>query len=839
MNIAFDAIAILGPMSKNRGIGNYALSQFKSMVENDKDNSYFFFNIIEGFDFISKVKTNNIKQFDFYSGENKFIIENKEYKEIYGDIIKNFIKDNKIDVFYITSPFESSYTTYEKEWFLGIKVVSTVYDIIPYVLKERYLTDKKTKNWYMACVENLRWNDKNLVISQSVKDDMIKYLNFQENKIDVIFGAVDYHYKKIEIDPAIKKEIFNKFDIKDKFVMCTGGDDDRKNIAGLIEAYAQMPKELIDEYQLVIVCKLSQQSEYKYNQLVKSKNIFGRVIFTNFVSTEELIYLYNLAVLMAFPSIYEGFGLPVVEAWACGTPVLTSNNSSLGEIAGDGAIIVDPYSVSDISRGLVEALSIVDLEELLSKGKERLKMFQWNRVADLAIKSINSLVPEGVSTEVKNQKIAFFTPLPPVQSGISDYSVDIIMELSKYFEIDVFIDDGYSPVKLEGVQVYNHKEFRKKNKDYFDVVYQVGNSEYHIYMYEYIRKVPGTIVLHDFNMHGVFQYMALSKGKNNLKLYSDIIQSDYSKSETEEYIKNLSNGAVSLQINQMELNGYVVNFANKIIVHSYDSKYKLLTRNIQRNVKLINHYANIEPLIVSGIAKRKLNIEEKNTIMASFGHIHETKRPIPILKAFSKICGEFQDVKYIFVGKIDASIVTEFNACVEDNKLNGKVIVTGYTELDTFTDYIDASDICFNLRYPYNGETSGSLMRILAKGKCVAVNNIGSFGEIPDDVCVKLSNVDNVSEQEEIQEIYNTMKKILTDSIFRNNIENRARLFAEKNLDLKLIAKKYRDFILSQSESNLTEEKLIKISQSEIRDYSNDQIYEISKTLVYAKGEGN
>ena len=835
MNIAFDAIAILGPMSKNRGIGNYALSQFKSMIERDSNNSYFFFNIIEDFDFLSKVKTKNIKQFDFYSGENKFIIANKEYKEIYGDIIKTFIKDNKIDVFYITSPFESSYINYEKEWFLDTKVVSTVYDIIPYVLKEFYLSDKKTKKWYMKCVENIRWNDKNLVISKSVKDDMIKYLDFQEDKIDVIYGAVDYQYKEIEVNPQIKESIFNKFSIKDKFIMCTGGDDDRKNIVALIDAYSRMPKTLVKEYQLVIVCKLSPESENKYNKIIKNKNLINRVVLTNFVSTQELIYLYNLATIMAFPSIYEGFGLPVVEAWACGTPVLTSNNSSLGEIAGDGAIIVDPYNISDISRGLVEALSVVDLEDLLNRGKERLKLFQWDKVADLAIQSINSMAHELVDKEITNKRIAFFTPLPPIQSGISDYSVDIIMELSKYLEIDVFVDDGYSPGKIEGVQIYNHKDFNKRSNNYVDVIYQIGNSEYHLYMYEYIKKTKCTVVLHDYNMHGVFQYIALSKGKNNMKLYSEIIQSDYTQAETEDYIKKLSNGSVPLQINEMELNGYIINFANRIIVHSRDSKEKLLKKNIQRDVKLINSYAKIEPLTSSNAAKKKLKIKENDIIMASFGHIHQTKRPIPILEAFSKICNEFQDIKYIFVGKLDSSIETEFNNFIEEHNLHGKVMVTGYTELDTFADYIDAADLCFNLRYPYNGETSGSLMRILGKGKCVVVNNIGSFGEIPDEVCIKLSNVEKISKEDEVEEIYKTMKKTLNDNVFRNDLENRARKFAEDNLDIKLIAKEYRDYILNPIGSSLTEEKLIKISQSETKDYSDNQIYEIAKTLAYAK----
>ena len=117
-----------------------------------------------------------------------------------------------------------------------------------------------------------------------------------------------------------------------------------------------MPTELKEQYQLVIVCKLSQEAVDGFMKLAKESGAEGRVICTNFVTDEELLIFYNLAHLTAFPSKYEGFGLPVVESWACGTPVLTSNNSSLVEVGGDGAVLVNTNDVSDITRGLVQAL---------------------------------------------------------------------------------------------------------------------------------------------------------------------------------------------------------------------------------------------------------------------------------------------------------------------------------------------------------------------------------------------------------------------------------------------------------------------------------------------------
>lgn len=839
MNIGFDSIAILGPMSKNRGIGNYALSQFSTMINIDKENNYFFLNLLEDYSLHEYIaNTDNLKETYLYCGKDNFLLKDASYEDVIGDIIKSFIKKNNIDVFYITSPFESNFPIYKKEWFEGIKVVATVYDIIPYVLKDKYLTDRNTYKWYMKCVDMLKWVDKCLVISKSVKDDMVKYLGFDKAKITVIHGAVNESYKKIEICEKRKDEIFSKFGIIDKFIMCTGGDDERKNIKELIIAYSKMGQDLINEYQLVVVCKLSVDSINKYTKVIEDNNVKGRVILTNFVTNEELLMLYNLAHLMAFPSKYEGFGLPVVEAFACGTPVLTSNNSSLGEIAEGAAILVNPYNTKDITRGLVGALTNTDLDELIKQGFKKLELYKWETVAEITIKELKNL-DINKNDIFEKRKIAFFTPLPPIKSGISDYSVDILNALSIYFDIDVYIDSGYSPnCELNSqISVYNHNQFIKNCNEYFDVIYQVGNSEYHIYMWDYIRRYKGTVVLHDYNLHGVAQFASLHKN-NDEKQYKEMLLYDYESDVVNDYIEKLHSGNTHLRIYDMETNGFITNYANKIIVHSNEAKEKLLKRDIHRNVKTISSYAKIEPLVENNEIKSNMQIHNKTIIMASFGHIHETKRVIPLLKAFNRFINNNGNINsfYYFVGKLDHGIKPRFETFIKENQLENKVIVTGYTELDEFVKHIDLADICFNLRFPYNGETSGSLMRILGKGKCVVVNDIGSFGEIPDECCIKLPCVDQMSSEDEIESIYNAMEELI-DENKRKILSRNARKFAEENLDINIVAKQYADFINELNVSSLTESLIIDILNNEIKSkkYNSKEVFALSKTLAYSK----
>lgn len=838
MNIAFDAVAILGYMSRNRGIGNYALSQFTGMVNRDSQNKYFFLNMIDSdFKLSPMIKNNNFTEDFIDTGKNNVLLRNEIYSDIIGNIIKRYIRENNIDIFYITSPFESAFTLYKKEWFDGVKVITTVYDIIPYVMKNKYLNDKNTYNWYMKCVENLRWADELFVISDSVKNDLVKHLKFSAENIRTIWGAVDDRYRIINISNTEKSLLLDKFGITKPFIMCTGGEDGRKNLDGLIRAYSLMPENIKNSYQLVVVCKLSENGMKNLKSVAVSHNVGKDVIFTGFVSDEELLKFYNLATLMAFPSKYEGFGLPIVEAWACGTPVLTADNSSLKEIAGDSAILINADIDQSIADGMIKILSDKNLlSEYAGKGMKRLELYRWNRINDNIISLINNINKIKLSkNENKKIKIAFFTPLPPLESGISDYSYDIINELCKYCDIDVFIEETYNAncIFPENVSLYSHRSYHARHGNYKDTIFQVGNSEYHFYMYQYIKKYHGTVVLHDYNLHGAFYHYAVTLCNANYDLYKIFIDNDFP--ECENYINALRNGSANPDLYGMELNSYLTDSADRIIVHSQDSRKKLLEKNISRNVSVIPLYAEILPIIESISVKEKNNFSAEKIIISAFGGIHRTKRIIPLLKAFSELKKENNNIHLMLVGKPAPDIQTELENFITSENLKDFVTITGYTDIEKFKEYIDMSDICLNLRYPYNGETSGSLMRILAKGKCSVVNDIGSFSEIPDNACMKIPSVERMGEVNESGEIYKALKELVENPSERGRIAKNARVYAENQLDIRKIAVKYFNIINSDKNKSPVNEEFIQTLKND-RNITSGDIQGIARTLSYSKG---
>ena len=837
MNIAFDAAALLGPMSKNRGIGNYSYSQLKKMIKLDQQNTYYFFNVFEEFYMEYHVTGGNIVDACFLCGKNYELAFDEEYKELFGEIIRKFLRENKIDVFYMTSPFEGHIMRYCKEWFQGVKTVATVYDIIPYVMKHKYLADKAACRFYMQRVDMLRWVDEYLVISQSVKDDMISYLQFPKERIHVIYGAADPDvYHPVEMSEQERKQLYNKYHIRGRYIMCTGGDDERKNIEGLIRAYAALNRSIIEKYQLAVVCKLSPVSMEKYRCLIHQLQLQGRVLLTGFVPDEDLVRLYNQAELMAFPSLYEGFGLPIVEAWMCGTPVLTSANSSLGEIGGDAAVLVHADSIASIAEGLEDALTKTDLESLVRKGKEKLAYFNWETVAQSALAVIHSM---GKSIEAYTRieevkKIALFTPLPPVKSGISDYSADVIPQLSREFDIDIFIDK-YKPNFREkkNVRIYPAKEFKKRHAQYDRIIYQVGNTFYHEYMFPFIKKYAGIVVLHDYNLRNVLEDIYLHQSNRPKEFMRNFLE-DYGQEMADAYIGRMHTPYAS----QFEVNGFVVNYAERVIVHSQYAKRKLLEKNIGRTVDVIPLYGQAENDVPQGEAeqiRKEFQIEQDCLVFASFGFMYEAKRNLQALMAFERICMEQPDLKarFYFVGEAEKNLHHTLTERIRKNGWKDKVCITGYVSLKEFQKYVTITDVCINLRYPYQGESSATLMRALAKGKCVIVNKIGSFCEIPQNACIMIDSVENMGADEEVGQIYRAMKLAMDDSV-RKNIRHEAKKYAETYLDLEKAGKQYIRVIKEKrTKKKLNEEKLKSFAEKYVCNYSAHEIKDLAKTFAY------
>lgn len=256
------------------------------------------------------------------------------------------------------------------------RVVTTIYDMtymrFPETMHKRNLI--RLKNGIERSVNR---SDIILTISEFSKWEIMHFLNVPEEKIKVLYCATPD--KEIPINFAAVAE---KYKINKPYILYVGTIEPRKNLVNLIRSFDQLKSQYGLPHQLVLAGGNGWQNEEIFRtakEIQHSKDI----VFTGFVSDAEKSTLYQNASVFAFPSLYEGFGIPPLEAMSWGVPVLTSNAASLPEVVGDAAVIIDPYDIEGISDGLYRLLTDNDLrEDLINKGYKQIEKFTWEESAN-------------------------------------------------------------------------------------------------------------------------------------------------------------------------------------------------------------------------------------------------------------------------------------------------------------------------------------------------------------------------------------------------------------------------------------------------------------------------
>jgi glycosyltransferase involved in cell wall biosynthesis len=315
-----------------------------------------------------------------YYPKNKYIYFNRG-DSLEGDI--DVIHYPYFEPFFLTLPV-----------FSKNKKIVTVHDLTPLVFPSHFKAGFKG---------NLRWQVQKLALknadaiitdSESSKKDIVKYVGINSTKIKVVYLAAGEEFRKMEIGNW-KLKIRKKYDLPDRFLLYVGDATWNKNLPRLIEAASKIKLPLVMVGKALIDKGVDMQNPWN-KDLVRvqgmaeqNKNIFR----LGFVPSEDLIALYNNATLFIMPSIYEGFGLPILEAMSCGCPVIASREGSLAEVAGEAARYVDPYNVDSIIKGISEVFNNLNLQkELSQKGIIQAKKFTWKKTADGTMAVYSSLL---------------------------------------------------------------------------------------------------------------------------------------------------------------------------------------------------------------------------------------------------------------------------------------------------------------------------------------------------------------------------------------------------------------------------------------------------------------
>ena len=286
----------------------------------------------------------------------------------------------KIDVF--LTPY------FKTPLFMPVPRVIIINDLIPLFFPEEHGLMRRAY-FRLMCARTARKAARILTISQNSKDDIVRILKIPDDKIDVVHLGVEERFRP---DSTRMEEIRRKYNLPQHFILYVGNLSPHKNIHGLIKAFESLPSDLKKQYKLVLSAARNNKDFTRSKTLMQKLDLAGAVHLTGFIDEEDLPGVYSQCSLFVFPSLYEGFGLPPLEAMACGCPVASSDTSSLPEVLGKAAFYFDPHNIEDISRAMKRMLEDKSLRgEHRRRGLERAKHFTLENMTEKILDAIHSV----------------------------------------------------------------------------------------------------------------------------------------------------------------------------------------------------------------------------------------------------------------------------------------------------------------------------------------------------------------------------------------------------------------------------------------------------------------
>lgn len=352
---------------RGTGVGEYIYHLLSNLLKLDKENEYTFF-------YIGKKKALEQASDVLAAGVKQKIINLPSALEKLKDKIR-FLAGG------ILAPGGDIY--FNPDFFLPLflrarRKVITVHDLCSILFPHFFV--QKTSLFAEKIKYSVSSADVIIAVSEQTKNDLVKFLNVPPEKVEVVYNGCGGAFS-VKKDPALFEALSRKYKLDSGFLLSVGTLQPRKNYVNLLEAFKKFIERRSEKLYLVIAGSRGWLYEDIFKKC-RDLSLEGRVIFTGYVSDSELAELYRRCEVFVFPSFYEGFGIPLLEAMNCGAPVVCSNRSSFPEVAGDAAVYFNPEDAEEISLKIEEVFSDIALrDELVAKGFEKSKLFSWEKSA--------------------------------------------------------------------------------------------------------------------------------------------------------------------------------------------------------------------------------------------------------------------------------------------------------------------------------------------------------------------------------------------------------------------------------------------------------------------------
>lgn len=726
------------------------------------------------------------------------------------DELERAIHAQRVDVFHLTIPCRLDDLV---PLALDLPLVATHYDLIPRLFPGHYLRDPNLRDLYERALDLVRRADRVLAISRHVRREAIVHLGVPAERIRVAWPVADPVFRPLATSERedLLAPSRRRLRVPDGYLLTVSHVHHAKNLRTLFDAYRLLPQAVRQSQPLVLACELGPADEAAVRGWARERGIEADLRLTGFVPDEELAALYCGATLYVHPSRYEGFGLPVLEAMRCGTAVVAGNLSSLPEVAGDAGVLFDPEDPAELARTVEELLrDPAGRKELGERGLARAGSFRAEDLGRETLAAYEEAVQEWTKRPRRGVRLALWTPVPPQESGIADYSLELLREIVRWADVELFVDDGVLPdpevTRLATARVFSSFAWSHRRRPFDAVLVQLGASLFHLYMKEALRlrddpAPPRIVTLHDLTWGALLYREAALEGRlEAFRTIADAEGNAGGEIALAEYdaIACGDPGEMPARLeelfNRHPLLKGVVEASRALIVHMPRAAADLQAR--YPAARVFDFAMGVEDPRLSlaytgwNDLRSRLGISGDAFVVGSFGAAHPVKRLEAAVRALGRLAAGLPeaDPHLVIVGGFaDRAYRRRLLALAAELGLAERVRLLGRSSRRDFELALLASDAVVNLRYPFRGQMSATLMRALAAGRPVVVTDVPEWRHLPESFCLRVA-----ANAEEVETLAGHLLALARDPARRRALGEDARRFWEEHATPARMAGNYR-----------------------------------------------
>lgn len=726
--------------------------------------------------------------------------------------LQRAIDAQELDVFHLTIPCHLDDLVAFR---LDGPLVATHYDLIPLLFPRHYLQEPAVRQLYDRALGLVRRADRVVAISHHVRREASTWMGLPAERIRVAWPVADPTFRPL---PEAERErllapLRRRLGLAEGFVLTVSHLHHAKNLRGLFAAWRLLPAAARREMPLVLACQLGPADTARVEEWARQQGIEADLRCTGFVTDEELVALYNAATLYVHPSRYEGFGLPVLEAMRCGAAVIAGNATSLPEVVGEAGVLFDPEDPAALARAIEELWGdAARRRELGERARQRAAGFRAEELGRETLAAYEEAAREGRehprrsgSRSGKAVRLAVWTPVPPQESGIADYSLELLREVTRWADVEVFVDDGVLPgseiAELAPVRLFTAAARRHRRAPFDAALVQLGASFFHLYMKDALKDgtgLPVILTLHDLTWGALLHREAALLGEE--EEFERALAGSEGEEAAAEHAALMSGDPEGLParledfLNRRLLLGGPVRASAAQIVHMPRAAADLAAR--YAGARVFEFPMGVEdPRLSLGFTgwndfRPRFGIPPGAFLVGTFGVAHPVKRLDTALLALERLATDLpeSDPVLLIVGAFaDPSYQARLEDLAAELGIAGRVRCLGRTSQRDFELALLACDAVVNLRYPFRHQMSATLMRAVAAGLPVVITDVPEWAHFPDSFCLRVA-----PSRTEAETLAGHLLALARDPARRRTMGEAARRFWEEHATPACMAGGYR-----------------------------------------------